>query len=65
MNGGIKESSGGVSPGMKYLIHFKNLLKCHSVSSLSTTIKENNNSNYKRIGVPMGFRVMGGFQNIP
>jgi hypothetical protein len=37
--GGIKECSGGVNSSMIYLMHCKNLCKCHNVPPLSTTIK--------------------------
>jgi hypothetical protein len=31
-----KENGGGVNTGMKYLIYFKNLCKCHNVPTPST-----------------------------
>jgi hypothetical protein len=37
---GIKESIGRVSSSVIYLIHCKNLCKCHNVPPPSTTIKE-------------------------
>jgi hypothetical protein len=40
IGGGMKESSGGVNSNMIYLIHCKNLCKCHNVLPSSTTIKE-------------------------
>jgi hypothetical protein len=40
MGGGrIKDNGGGVNSGMIYLIHCKNLCKCHNVPSPSTIIK--------------------------
>jgi hypothetical protein len=39
--GGIKEKVEGVNSCMIYLIHCKNLYKCHNVPPSSTTIKEN------------------------
>jgi hypothetical protein len=47
--GGVQESSRGVNPSMIYLIHFKNLCKCHNVPPSSTTIEgggEEANSSY-------------------
>jgi hypothetical protein len=35
---GIKESSGGVNSSVIYLIHCKNLCKCHNVYPFSTII---------------------------
>jgi hypothetical protein len=37
--GGMKESSGGVNSNMIYLIHCKNLCKCHNVYPPSRKIK--------------------------
>jgi hypothetical protein len=37
--GEMKESSEGVNSNMLYLIHCKNLCKCHNVPPPSTTIK--------------------------
>jgi hypothetical protein len=39
---GIKEINEGVNSSMIYLIHCKNLCKCHNVPPPSTTIKEKN-----------------------
>jgi hypothetical protein len=36
----IKENGGGVNSSMIYLIHCKNLCKCHNVPPPSTIIKE-------------------------
>jgi hypothetical protein len=37
---GMKENSGGGDSSMKYLIHCKNLCKCHNVPPPGTTIKK-------------------------
>jgi hypothetical protein len=39
--GEMGERNGGVNPSMIYLIHCKNLCKCHSVPTPSTAIKIN------------------------
>jgi hypothetical protein len=41
----IKESGGGVSSSMIYLIYYKNFCKCHNVPLLST-IKYINGKNF-------------------
>jgi hypothetical protein len=38
--GRIKESSGGVNSSMIYLMHFKNLCKCHNAPPPSTIKKK-------------------------
>jgi hypothetical protein len=45
--GEIKESNGSVNSSMIYLIHCKNLHKCHSVPLPSTTIKEKKQNKIK------------------
>jgi hypothetical protein len=37
---GIKENDGGVDSRMIYLIHCKNISKCHNVSPPSTTFQK-------------------------
>jgi hypothetical protein len=44
--GGVQESDGGGNSSMTYLIHCKNLCKCHNIPPPSTTI---NGKNRKKI----------------
>jgi hypothetical protein len=52
--GGIKERDKGVNLSMIYLVHCKNLCKCHNVPPPSTAIEENKFKNKKplKIKVP-------------
>jgi hypothetical protein len=46
--GGDKRETGRTNPSIIYVIHCKNLCKCHKVPLPSTTIKENKSHRFSK-----------------